>query len=928
MKSKIKSFVNNNKYVIISGAIALFIITVVYFCYSIIPFGDKIIYRMDLYHQYGPLFSELFDRITSGESLIYSWNTGLGSPFIGNFFNYLSSPLSFIVLLFGHKNTFEAVATMIALKAIFSAMSLSYYLKKSKNENGPIVIAFGIMYAFCAYFVAYYWNVMWIDTLYLLPLIALGIEKIINKGKCATYIIFLSLAIFTNYYIGFMLCIFSCLYFLYYYFCSIDKIDDRLANLNKSPIKYNKFEKSFFLQSFIRFALSSISVGIILLFMLFPVAYILTSSSATSGTHPSEIKFYFNIFDFLANHLASLEPTIRSSGDAVFPNVYCGMLTLILIPIYMYSNKIRSTEKIASIVLLVVMFFSFNLNFINYFWHGLHFPNDLPYRQSFMYSFILVILAYKGFKNIDTANKKQILTIGISIIGFIILTEKIGSANVNLTTVLISIFFVVAFTILLGLLQSKKSQALAISIIIVCTVISETIIANTDHYVANQTKTSFTEDYDGFKSLQSSVNEKDNDMFYRTELSDLRARMDPSWYDYNGVSIFSSMAYESVASLQKDIGLYGNKINSFTYNPQTPVYNSLFSIKYIYDRHNLISEGEYYSYSNNNAIYTAYKNNYFLNLAFPTSDDIINWDASEYSSPVDAQEELFKATTGIDNIYNRDFSYELYYDNVFESSDDEKENGTFVFYKADENSPASVIANITTQTKGHIYLYLYSRQLDNVTVSSSKISTSMTVSDGYILDLGNYNENEAITVEMPFKDQSTYANVGLIVFTVNHDKFVEGYAKLKSGQIEYTNVTETKIDGTFTADENEVLYTSIPYDKAWEIFIDGEKVTEDNIIKISDALLGVKVTPGKHSISFNYSIPGTTVSLIISIIFTILLIVLYYLNKKRIFVFSKCKQNIWEESDKEFLETTLDNSINDDNIIKEKDTTENNFEEN
>ena len=234
--------------------------------------------------------------------------------------------------------------------------------------------------------------------------------------------------------------------------------------------------------------------------------------------------------------------------------------------------------------------------------------------------------------------------------------------------------------------------------------------------------------------------------------------------------------------------------------------------------------------------------------------------------PIDESSASRHSTTGIDNIYNRDFSYELYYDNVFESSDDEKENGTFVFYKADENSPASVIANITTQTKGHIYLYLYSRQLDNVTVSSSKISTSMTVSDGYILDLGNYNENEAITVEMPFKDQSTYANVGLIVFTVNHDKFVEGYAKLKSGQIEYTNVTETKIDGTFTADENEVLYTSIPYDKAWEIFIDGEKVTEDNIIKISDALLGVKVTPGKHSISFNYSIPGTTVSLIISII--------------------------------------------------------------
>ena len=116
MKSKIKSFINNNKYILLSGVSALFIILIVYFCYSIIPFGDKTIYRMDLYHQYGPLFSELYDRITSGESLLYSWNSGLGSSFIGNFFNYLSSPLSIIVLFFGHENTFEAVATMIAIK--------------------------------------------------------------------------------------------------------------------------------------------------------------------------------------------------------------------------------------------------------------------------------------------------------------------------------------------------------------------------------------------------------------------------------------------------------------------------------------------------------------------------------------------------------------------------------------------------------------------------------------------------------------------------------------------------------------------------------------------------------------------------------------------------------------------------------------------
>ena len=593
MKSKIKSLIQNNKFILLSGLSAFFIIMVVYFCYSIIPFGDKTVYRMDLYHQYGPLFSELYDRITSGESLLYSWNSGLGSSFLGNFYNYLSSPFSLLVLIFGHKNTFEAIAAMIAIKSILSSMSVSYYLKKSNKSDGPQLIAFGIMYAFSAYFIAYYWNGMWIDAMYILPLIVLGIERIINKGKWGLYIISLVLGIFTNYYIGFMLCIFSCLYFLYYYFSSYDKFNEKTKVLNNNGKKYSLLDKSFFFQSGLRFAFSSLAVGVILAFMLLPVAYVLSSSSATSGTHPTELKNYFDIFDFLANHLASLEPTIRSSGEDVLPNVYCGMLTIILIPIYLFSDKINSKEKIASCILLGIMFLSFNINFINYLWHGLHFPNDLPYRQSFMYSFILIAMAYKAFMNLKYVNKKQILGIGIGVLAFIVLTQKFGSKNVDNTTVLVSMIYAFAFTVILGLVQSKKNQAYALSVILSCTVVSETIIANTDHYVANQTKTAYTEDYDSFKEIQATIDENDDSLFYRSELSDLRARMDPSWYDYNGISVFSSMAYESVANMQKSIGLYGNKINSFTYNPQTPVYNSFFGIKYIYDRHSLINDGEF-----------------------------------------------------------------------------------------------------------------------------------------------------------------------------------------------------------------------------------------------------------------------------------------------------------------------------------------------
>ena len=121
-----------------------------------------------------------------------------------------------------------------------------------------------------------------------------------------------------------------------------------------------------------------------------------------------------------------------------------------------------------------------------------------------------------------------------------------------------------------------------VSILLLCCVISEIALGNTDHYSANQSKESYTSDYADFREIKTKLDEQDGS-FYRMELTDLRTRMDPSWYNYNGVSVFSSMAYEKVANIQQDVGMFGNYINSYTYRLQTPVYNAMFGLKYIVD---------------------------------------------------------------------------------------------------------------------------------------------------------------------------------------------------------------------------------------------------------------------------------------------------------------------------------------------------------
>ena len=235
-KTKLYKPLYNTRFSWLAAACTVGIMLVVYYCYDLIPFGDTTILRMDLYHQYGPLFAELYERVTNFDSLIYSWTSGGGSAFLGNFFNYLSSPFLIVMLIFGHKNMPEAIAVMVLLKAALASFTFSYFLSKKDKDVSPLTSAFGVLYACSGYFIAYYWNIMWIDSFYLFPLVMLGIEKLIHERKCKLYTISLALTLITNYYMGYMVCIFSVLYFIYCYFGSYSFTDTyfgRLKNREK-----------------------------------------------------------------------------------------------------------------------------------------------------------------------------------------------------------------------------------------------------------------------------------------------------------------------------------------------------------------------------------------------------------------------------------------------------------------------------------------------------------------------------------------------------------------------------------------------------------------------------------------------------------------------------------------------------------------------
>ena len=885
---------------LLAGGIAAAIMLFVYLVQEFWPVGDSVILRMDLYHQYAPLFAELYERILGGDSLIYSFTSGLGSGFLGNIFNYLSSPTLFFIFIFGHKRIAYAIASMILVKAGVSAFTFTYFLNRIRGKKDYSAAAFGILYAFCGYFVAYYWNVMWLDAMSLFPLVMLGIYLIIHEEKPLTYIISLAAIMFTNYYMAFMVCMLSVILFLYFYFSeySIGTSSNPDAILKKK-YKYSIapfFFKSRFLRVGVMFAFSSILAACISAVSLLPVYFVLKASSATNSSFPSEFSTYFTFFDFIANHLAGVEPTIRSSGDTVYPNVYCGIATLILVPLYFFNNRFDLRKKIAAVCVIGIFFFSFNINYLNFIWHGFHFPNDLPYRFSFAYSFFLLYIAYQTFKEIKGVSAKSILACAIGVSVFAIAAEKIGSANVDLTVIWTSIVLAVVYAILFALGNNKHFAKSSVVILLVAASIAEILIADTRNYQITQTQEAYTKSYDDTATVVDYIKSQDSedDGFYRMELASLLTRMDNCWFYYNGVSTFTSMAYEKLSELQRNLGMYGNRINSYTYNPQTGLYNSMMSLKYIVDNHTYVATDNYVPRLNDNFLYeryygynnmNVYKNKYWLPVAFGVSAEMASDWNTDALSPFEIQNDFYRLASGVSDILVpiKGAVTEAY--GVNSVTDETLNSGYFTITKSgDAASEGSLTVEFENPKQQNVYLYVAGYDVQSAYVTADDFSYTQTVtSDPYVLDLGRINQGTVVKAVITLKDDSPSATTNVYCVGMDQEKFVNAYnAILSNGTIEVTENKESRLKGTINLAEGKILYTSIPYDPSWSVIVDGNEIESEDIIPIGDALMGVRMNAGQHEIEFRYHPQGLRFGACVSLVGLVLLVLLIICSRKKL----------------------------------------------
>lgn len=881
----------NQKMIFLSVIFASLVMLFAYIVYQIFPFGDYTVLKMDLYHQYGPLFAELYDRVAEHKSLLYSWNSAGGSGFLGNFYNYLSSPVTLIMFWFKRINVVTvAISYIVLLKCILSAGSFAYYLKKHFKTISNTIIPFSLLYAFSAYFIAYYWNLMWLDAVVLFPIVLLGIEKIIDSGKWKTYFFSLILVFLSNYYMAYMVCIFSIIYFFIYYLSNY-AFGDLYVPKSRDLPKFSHIRQSRLLCSGLKFFFVSVGAALVCAFALIPIYITLKNSSATSSPFPADFEKYFDILDFLSAHLAALEPTIRSSGGDVTPNIYCGIISIMLFPLYLMSKRIGWKEKVMNVLLLLFLFACFNTNYANFIWHGFHFPNDLPYRFSFMYSFIVIIMAFKTFRYIRDYNYKTLIGIGGAMIFMCVVAEKYELRYVSEYTLYASIIFIIAYTLIICATISKKLSKAMAGIVLSCAVVSEIFVCDIPHLGFSVDRTGYISDYTSYRNAISDI-EKSDTSKYRTELNNIptELRMSPCWYNFEGISCFSSMANENNALMQFRLGNFSNKINSFMYHNQTPVYNMMFNIKYLIDNDDQITlNNQFYdTIKKTDKKLTTYKNKYSSALGFAVSRSLLkNWDVENEINPFDNQNSFIKYATGSDKDVFIQVPIETNGTKNCNVTESDSTDGSVAFNVLDSGSDASLDMTFTAPKSGNYYIYTGSRQIEEMSISTGKyLKTQPIDTEPYVMDLGEMKQGSKVNLSSKISEDIKNGSCYFWVYYIDTDAFEKAYNKLcDSGIYNVTQHTDTYIKGTVNMGNDEILYTSISYDSGWKAYVDG---TEVKTYALDDALICLETGKGEHTVEFKYTPQGLKTGIIISAL-TVGIILLVWIFKRLIIYFIRKK---------------------------------------
>ena len=269
IKNPVWRFLFGKKYLGLCFLIPLLLMALIYVAIGVWPVGEKSALVLDLNAQYVYYIEKFRSIFLNGGSFLYSFERAVGGEFMGIFAYYLASPFNLLTLIFPREWMTEVVLGILILKCGFCGLTFGIYIHNRFSLRRPVAtVIFSCMYALCSFAVVMQNNLMWTDCIILLPIILLGMDRLIKYGRFRTYTLALALAIFSNFYIGYMVCIFLLFYFFVRYF-SMDREERNPRGIRFQFVKTLGRMFIFSVIAVMMAAVVIISLPLIVLFLVF-----------------------------------------------------------------------------------------------------------------------------------------------------------------------------------------------------------------------------------------------------------------------------------------------------------------------------------------------------------------------------------------------------------------------------------------------------------------------------------------------------------------------------------------------------------------------------------------------------------------------------------------------------------------------------------
>ena len=815
---------------------------------GVLTTGKNCILEGDSLEIYIPTIQNFIRSILQGQRIYYSWNNSLGmNTSLSLAYYNVFNPLNIIFFIFHKADPNIPTAIIIIIKTGLAALSFQLFSKYFLHVSDLKSIIFAIAYSMCGFQVTCnIINFIWMDALYVLPIVFLSIYLLSQKGNPIPLIISYSFIFLTQFYMGYIIGIISFLFFFVGIWCF------------KHNISKKKYITLFILSVIISILISAV--------VWMPAAWVILHNRGTDTKQFDNLPF--NIIDiynqlFFGNN--SLHPYM-------LPNVYCGVITVIFFPLFFLNRKIDNKQKILFGILILFTLLSCIILPLYIIWHAFDAPDGWAFRFSYVLSFLLLSIATKEFDSIKETNKKYffitlILNSLLYLAEILWLGKRAPEQTINtLTFAGINIFLMIMWIILVINyinLQQKSNDKKKITGILSACILLICLECTANGYCAYYRGNSeyglpSTQEYFFYKwndNQQQLMQFLSNDKsLYRVNYVGDIIKNGDSYSGYNGLSDFNTSENPKVRLVMSKLGFETATTKIVRNYGITDYTKMLLGVKYDVrgEKANL--------FSTEAPELLIQENPYALSFGF-----MVNTTAKEVklsdSNAFENNNHLFssllnKDISVFDNLETDDYSIEEHGIKII------PENEYYILLLEDETNSNPYLKYQITSNAPNTYIYF--ENLESISGEKSMLlnggeenisETSGLLSMSYIKQFEPINNNTESNGEVIITPGNARRQViqGYDIATINYDSFEEVYGELSSNPLKIKKFGNGYINGTIniTSDDKLLLFTTIPFDPGWKIKVNNHPTEYFPIL--NDAFIGVQFnTPGLYEIEMSF----------------------------------------------------------------------------